>query len=136
MKRTIPAVLIAASLALAGCASTAADQASTAAGAALPTATATASPAPIVIDDTPNAAPTESDADSEFIEAIKKGWTDAPTDEQLLAAGHSACDQLSSGADPASIVVVSGDSEAAQFWNRSLVQTAAQILCPAQFSKF
>ena len=129
MKRTIPAVLIAAALALAGCSSTAAGQAGTAAGAALPTAAATVKAAPIVAGSDPtNSAPPSVDEKS-YLDSMHYFWAEGPEDSELLSAGYYACDQLRAGVSDDQIIAVQGD----RGHNADVLNVARQFLCPEFF---
>ena len=132
MKRTIPAVLIAAALALAGCSSTSTGQAGTAAGAALPTATATV--APIIQDTAPAPSPTALDEEAEYLRSLKSVWRgNVPSDADLIAAGRFACQEFEAGKSRDDIVAVQGGSADAEANNRHVVTSAAQLFCPAYF---
>lgn len=137
MKRTIPAVLIAAALALAGCSSTAPGQAGTAAGAALPTATATASPAPIVLDSPkPTATPSAGPDEALFLRAMAGTMNPMPSDADLLAAGYLACKGMDEGGDHNSIVVVTNADGTVSDTNGTLIRAASQYLCPEHVDDF
>ena len=128
MKRTIPAVLIAAALALAGCSSTSTDQASTAPGAALPTATAEAK----VNATAPPAA--LSDAEQAYLAGVEGiAILNGMSDSEKISFGLAGCEQLREGTQIGELHIFPdetpqpGDRYPA---SQMVTSAASETLCP------
>lgn len=133
MKTRIALVSAVLLLALTGCAGTAAQPTSDAQDAA-PTVetTPTETPEPVL-----TAAPAPSGADATFLVEVRKR-TDVTTiaqatDEQLLAAGHQACDALGVNPDIEALRLIEGEQprENGRYFDSVVIGThAAMFLCP------
>lgn len=97
---------------------------------------ATESAAPLVAE-TPSA-PTMDDTDATFLEYVRDKLlpeTQIPnaTDEQLIAAGHDACEQLENGTKLEDVRVVDGEKPHANgaYYDTSAIMNAALVTyCP------
>ena len=134
MNKKLVAV-VAAVLVLAGCSAVPSDNGADSARVA-PSSSPTAAPLP----EQPEPEITEQseaqkngfkDEDDWYLRSVKSSWQgDVPTDEELLKAGTSACEALTSGTQKADVVSVEGDSENAVYNNQIVVAYAIMALCP------
>lgn len=132
--RKLGAVLVlAAALAMAGCANGPIDRPVVTPPASQAEAPVTAAPitaAPEPADETSRVASDEKS----YLEAIKAFWKgELPADTDLLGAGQAACDALSAGTSASDVVAVVGDGEDATSNNGRVVTSATQYLCPEFF---
>lgn len=59
---------------------------------------------------------------------VDKGWQgDRPSDDEIIAAGHAACDAVAAGETKSAVDVM---PEATEFNNNLLVVNATNIYCP------
>ncbi len=120
--------VLATALLLTGCASGAAQTdgsgAAVAQSAAPDTMDATAAPEP-------DSTGTSEIDEATFLRGAKAAWRgDVPSDEELIAAGRLACDQLAAGTTADAVRVVVGDGDDADWNNQKLVTYGAQTYCP------
>lgn len=95
------------------------------------------SPQPLVAE-TPSSDPEA--ADSEFVEYVRSELELLPTtgianatDEQLVTAGHEACEQLLNGVDSESIRLIEGEQPAASGYymdSGTIIDGARRFYCP------
>ena len=98
---------------------------------------ASPAPAPIAMSEAPEAPKSAAqeagfkDENDWYLRSIKSSWTgDMPDDEQLLAAGTLACDELAKGTPRDQVHAVVGSGEAAVNNNQNLIGYAVMALCP------
>lgn len=125
-------LVVIAALLLTGCASGEPE--------AVPTVTVTATPEAAVTAKsievsaaTPEAEPSEEvDAEAYYLRFIKPTWrTELPTDAELLSAANLACEQMTTGAQPYELDIITGGTPENNAWHSSQVGTAASsIICP------
>lgn len=90
-------------------------------------------PAPLVAE--PGPEPILTTAEGEYVTVLRAAFdrdgTQIPnaTDEQLIAAGQDACEQIDAGTNPDSVRVVEGEEEPHADSGR-IGYAAAEYLCP------
>ena len=90
-------------------------------------------PAPLVAEPSPE--PILTTAEGEYVTVLRAAFdrdgTQIPnaTDEQLIAAGQDACEQIDAGTNPDSVRVVEGEEEPHADSGR-IGYAAAEYLCP------
>jgi hypothetical protein len=127
-------------LALTGCSAGAedapAERVANTAPSVEPTATEEPVTAPIEMPAAPTVDPATpwgeagfESADAWFLASMDAVWVgERPTDAELLGAGALACEQIASGTDRDTVVVVSGDDPEGN--NIKVVDYAVSTLCP------
>lgn len=128
MKKLTAALAFAAALTLSAC-STPETAPQVLQSETAPAASATAAPIP-----TEAAAPTSEAVEGEidfayYVKGVRASWVDATaTDEQIIAAGKLACEQMRDGAQAYEVAVVDG-SEAGSKSNLTIASAAMSVIC-------
>lgn len=134
MKRALVTTGIAALMLLTGCTSTTTNETVT----VTPGASGTYSDGDTTVEVQPLTAeaPELTDADTTYLEAVRANLRPDnvipnATDEQLLAAGHEACDRRAAGEASDTISLIDGEEAVHGYYRDSLqiIQAAAENLC-------
>ena len=128
----------AAILLLAGCSAVSAEAQGVPAPSSSSTPNETPSPAPVAVGTpTPNTDPSSNKwngfaSQREWYLRSLEGAISGqpPSDDQLIAAGNLACEQIKSGKKLNLVRVVKGSGPSADLDNRNIVEAARMVYCP------